>query len=84
MSLVACPCCAHLTLGERGRFEICPVCFWEDDGQGDQDASVVRGGPNGDLSLAQARANFAKFGACEKRHRRHVRSPRVDEIPARL
>lgn len=28
-----CPCCGFLTLDERGTFEICPVCFWEDDGQ---------------------------------------------------
>nr|WP_282707098.1 CPCC family cysteine-rich protein [Nonomuraea coxensis] len=28
----ACPCCRYVTLGERGGFEICPVCLWEDDG----------------------------------------------------
>jgi hypothetical protein len=27
-----------------------PVCFWEDDGQDDHDADLVRGGPNGALS----------------------------------
>src|SRR5690606_15709062 len=42
----ACPCCGHPTLGERAGFEICPVCFWEDDGQDDVDAHVERGGPN--------------------------------------
>ena len=47
-----------LTLSERGGFEICSVCWWEDDGQDDADADVVRGGPNGDLSLTQARKNF--------------------------
>ena len=49
-----CPCCGCLTLGERGGYEICPVCFWEDDGQDDHDADVVRGGPNRALSLTQA------------------------------
>ena len=53
----ACPCCLFTTLGERGGFEICPVCFWEDDGQDDHDADVVRGGPNGVLSLNAARTN---------------------------
>jgi hypothetical protein len=78
----ACPCCRCLTLGERGRFEICPVCFWEDDGQDDMDASVIRGGPNGALSLEQARENFAAFGACDERSKQHVRPPRSGEIPS--
>lgn len=71
----ACPCCRFLTLDERGGYEICPVCFWEDDGQDDQDAARVRRGPNGSLSLEQARRNFASLGACELRHREHVRPP---------
>lgn len=31
MSKYACPCCGCLTLDERGGYDICPVCFWEDD-----------------------------------------------------
>jgi len=27
----SCPCCGYLTLPERGAYDICPVCFWEDD-----------------------------------------------------
>jgi hypothetical protein len=77
----ACPCCRCMTLGERGGFEICPVCLWEDDGQDDQDASVVRGGPNGSLSLSQARENFKAFGACDERAQQHVRNPNADELP---
>ena len=34
-----CPCCGYLTLDERGGYEICPVCYWEDDGQDDHDAA---------------------------------------------
>jgi len=75
----ACPCCRFLTLQERGGFEICKVCFWEDDGQDDQDASVVRGGPNGTLSLEQARQNFATYGACEERFKKSVRDPLPEE-----
>jgi hypothetical protein len=77
----ACPCCACLTLGERGGFEICPVCFWEDDGQDEADADVVRGGPNRSLSLTQARANFEAFAACDQRSREHVRPPTPSERP---
>jgi hypothetical protein len=58
----ACPCCGYLTLDARGEHETCQVCFWEDDGQDDHDAAVVRGGPNKDLSLTWARNNFAAFG----------------------
>lgn len=78
---VACPCCHHLTIGAHCDFEICPVCFWEDDGQGETDAGEVRGGPNGDLSLTQARANYLSYGACEAAVQGEVRKPRADEIP---
>lgn len=74
-----CPCCGFKTLGERGGFEICVVCFWEDDGQDDHDADIVRGGPNGGLSLTQARANYREFGACERSMLEHVRPPTDDE-----
>ena len=43
---------------ERGAFEICFLCWWEDDGQDDADADSVRGGPNGEILLSEARANF--------------------------
>jgi hypothetical protein len=70
-----CPCCRYRTLGERGGYEICAVCFWEDDGQDDADADMVRGGPNRALSLTQARENFRAFGACDRNVIKHVRKP---------
>ncbi|MDM0043449.1 CPCC family cysteine-rich protein [Variovorax dokdonensis] len=73
-----CPCCYHLSLSERGGFEICPICFWEDDGQ---DAADVRGGPNGTLSLSQARANYQAFGASDMWARQYVRPPHAHELP---
>lgn len=75
-----CPCCGYRTLQERGGFEICQVCFWEDDGQDDSDAEMVRGGPNGSLSLTQARRNYGEFGACDRKSLQHVRKPTPDEI----
>jgi hypothetical protein len=57
-----CPCCRFLTLDENGGFEICIICWWEDDGQQDKDADKVRGGPNGRYSLTDARKNFADHG----------------------
>jgi hypothetical protein len=78
-SLHRCPCCEFKILPERGGYDICPVCFWEDDGHDDEDADLVRGGPNSSLSPTQARKNFVKFGACERKHTKHVRVPRPDE-----
>jgi cysteine-rich CPCC protein len=74
-----CPCCGYLTLPERGGDDICPVCFWEDDGQDDHDADTIRGGPNYHLSLTQARKNFANIGACDERFLRNVRPPKPEE-----
>ncbi len=75
-----CPCCGFRTLSERGMYEICPVCFWEDDGQDDRDAEIVRGGPNYELSLTQARQHFREFGASSRRVLQHVREPSPDEL----
>lgn len=57
-----CPCCGHATLSERGSYEICDECGWEDDGQDNHDSAVVRGGPNGNLSLDEARARYVRKG----------------------
>ena len=40
---------------------------------------MVRGGPNGELSLNDARLNFALYGASHRRYAEVVRPPRVDE-----
>ncbi len=74
-----CPCCYYPTLSSRGSFDTCAVCYWEDDGQDDQDADRIRGGPNGHLSLSEARSNFRSLGACEERFCDKVRAPTMDE-----
>jgi hypothetical protein len=74
-----CPCCVYRTLAARGAFEICEVCFWQDDGQDDEDADAVRGGPNGDLSLTVGRVNYLDFGASRRQDLPYVRPPRADE-----
>ena len=66
---------------ERSAYEICPVCFWEDDGQDDHDADHVRGGPNGTLSLTAARANFQVLGACNERCTQYAAPPPPAELP---
>jgi hypothetical protein len=65
-----CPCCDHFTLGRRGEYDICVVCFWEDSGQ-DLGELDVHSGPN-HQTLRQARDNFAQFGACDRKSLAHV------------
>lgn len=56
--MALCPCCKIDTILEKGGFEICPVCSWQDDGQDDDSADEIFGGPNQDYSLKEARNNF--------------------------
>ncbi|WP_201381355.1 CPCC family cysteine-rich protein [Ktedonobacter sp. SOSP1-85] len=74
-----CPCCCYKTLASRGSYDICSVCFWEDDGQDDHDADTILGGPNHRLSLTKARENFRKIGACEERFLKFTRPPLPEE-----
>jgi len=82
MGLVACACCGHATLTERGLNEICPVCFWEDDGQDNEDADSYRGGPNR-VSLREGRVNFLRFGASVEADCESVRRPTAEEVRLR-
>jgi hypothetical protein len=75
-----CPCCKFKTLYGRGQDEICNVCFWHDDGQDEDDADQVWGGPNYTLSLRQAQENFRTIGAVEERVQRFTRKPTPDEF----
>ncbi len=76
-----CPCCGHWTLGEppTGTYDICSVCFWEDDPVQFHDLDF-EGGAN-DQSLNQARRNFREYGASDERARSFIRPPLTDELP---
>jgi hypothetical protein len=63
-----CPCCGHPELTERGAYEICGECGWEDDGQDDHDSAVPRGGPNGRQSLDDARRSYRESGGTPRHH----------------
>jgi hypothetical protein len=84
--LLPCPCCGLRTLDFRGDYEICPVCWWEDDGQDNEAASRVQGGPNGDLSLTGARVNFLREGISDPRREdlREHQEPRDKYEPGRV
>ncbi|MBR5765589.1 MAG: hydrolase [Lachnospiraceae bacterium] len=73
-----CPCCGYYTLPGAGAYDICPVCFWEDDPVQEDDPDYA-GGAN-DLSLNECRKNFELYGACEERFVSRVRKPLPEEI----
>jgi hypothetical protein len=60
--LEPCPCCDYRTLSGPGGYDICPVCFWEDDGTSNLDS---HSGPN-HRTLREARKNFGEFGAVDE------------------
>ena len=79
----ACPCCEHLTLDKQppGTYEICPVCYWEDDGLQYHDPND-EGGAN-TMSLNEARLNFLRLGAIDEASLALVRPPTAEEVPER-
>jgi hypothetical protein len=60
--LFSCPCCGRKSLEELASWNICRVCWWEDNGQDNGSADIVMGGPNYGISLVQARYNFLTKG----------------------
>jgi len=61
-----------------GNYEICKVCFWEDDLVQLADPTF-EGGAN-KVSLNQAQKNYREFGACEREMIPHVRKAYPEEL----
>lgn len=76
---IACPCCGFRTIDSesKGSYNICHVCFWEDDPIQLEDPDYESGANR--MSLRQAQQNFLSFGACDKEMLRNVRPPAKDE-----
>jgi len=72
-----CPCCGYYTLETKEKYDICPVCFWEDDPFQRDDESLSSGANR--VSLTEARKNFREFGACEAAMLPYVRKPTAEE-----
>ena len=75
-----CVCCSNYTINDEppGTFEICPVCFWEDDNVQFDDPDC-EGGAN-KVSLNKARENYKKIGAISNDCIKHVRKPLSEEL----
>jgi hypothetical protein len=73
-----CVCCGHLTMGEPpGSYEICSVCFWEDDQVQLRSPDSALGANR--VTLIQAQQNYLAYGACDQAARKYVRPPQEDE-----
>lgn len=75
-----CPCCGYKTLDEEppGTYNICSICFWEDDGV-QYDDPDYEGGAN-TPSLRKAQKNYLLFGACEEGCKEFVREPNDKDV----
>ncbi|MBN1368538.1 MAG: hypothetical protein JW967_11495 [Dehalococcoidales bacterium] len=81
MDKFACPCCGYLTLEGQppGSYEICPICFWEDDPVQFNNPNYQSGANK--VSLNQAKINFKLFGAVDEDSIKYVRKPLNSEKP---
>jgi Cysteine-rich CPCC len=73
-----CPCCGYLVHNEPpGSYDICPICFWEDDLW--HVGYPLKGGGANHPSLLEGQQNYLTLGACEERLKPYVRLPLPDE-----
>ncbi len=76
-----CPCCNNLTLTEPppGTYEVCPVCYWEDDPVQANDPDYT-GGAN-KMSLTAAKKSYLICEAIAEQFASIVRKPLPNEVP---
>ena len=70
-SLTQCDCCDYFTIPDGNDYEICPICFWEQDAFGISEPDQPSG-PNHGLSLREGRKNFISLGACAAQFKTNV------------
>jgi len=77
--LHTCPCCGYKVFPDRpGSYDICPICFWEDD-MVQLAFPDLSGGAN-KVSLISGQASFILYGVSEERFSRNVRRPKDTDI----
>jgi hypothetical protein len=69
-----CPCCGYRTLPGRGDYDLCPVCWWEDEGLEPWEFS----GPNGQ-TLVHAQHEYVSDDRPYRQREGKVRAPRKNE-----
>jgi hypothetical protein len=69
-----CPVCGYLVFdGPPGSYNVCPICYWEDDIV-QLAFPLMEGGANR-ISLYDAQKEFDRYGASESRFVERVRAP---------
>ena len=74
-----CPCCGYKTLEQypTGTYEICPICYWEDDNIQFDDPFYESGANR--VSFYEAQRNFIQFGASAALFIDSVRKPTTSD-----
>ena len=80
MKKYKCVCCGNNTMNSKaqGSYDICPVCYWEDDIV-QYDDPDYDGGAN-EISLNKARENYKRIGAISEKYLSKTRKPFKEEI----
>ena len=75
-----CPCCGYKTFNaeEYNTYQVCPICFWEDESL--TETVIEKGGGANNVSLVQAQKNFKNIRAMEKQTKKLTRDPKKDEV----
>lgn len=78
----ACPCCGYHTLCDPpGSYDICPVCYWEEDcGTVDWCDMSSWGGAN-HMTIEIGRRNYEASGTCDGGPATICRPPTQEELP---
>lgn len=74
-----CPCCGYHTVEEPGHYDLCAICWWEDDPMQSAHPDYC-GGANIE-SLNEAQRNYRCYGAISWGAHPFVRLPHPDEYP---
>jgi len=76
-----CPCCGYYTFKEpvEGNYDVCDVCFWQDDLEQKKDLSLVIGA--NDMCLNTALKNYLSIGAVDAEKVKYIRGAFEEEIP---
>ncbi len=77
----ACPICGYHTLEERFNYEICTICFWEDDTQVKLTEDLFSEANK--LKVSEAQVNYMLHGVVDGNYKDNARKPITTDIRAK-